>query len=136
MTEVAKNVCGTKNVAEVTKNVTEVAKSVCGINSMAVYGRVWSCSHVWHYHLEHCGLISPYITLYCLIFHSRLFSLLALFIPSALFIPPALITPIIFHSQPFHTHLFSIPNLFTLFGNLKRLLLCKKADLMSMALEK
>ena len=29
VTEVAKNVCGTKNVTEVTKNVTEVAKSVC-----------------------------------------------------------------------------------------------------------
>ena len=30
VTEVAKNVCGTKNVTEVTKNVTEVAKNVCG----------------------------------------------------------------------------------------------------------
>ena len=29
VTEVAKNICGTKNVTGVTKNVTEVAKNVC-----------------------------------------------------------------------------------------------------------
>ena len=30
MTEVAKSVCGTKNVTEITKNVTIVAKKICG----------------------------------------------------------------------------------------------------------
>ena len=34
MTEVAKSVCGTKNVTEVTKNVTEVTKNVCGTKNM------------------------------------------------------------------------------------------------------
>ena len=34
MTEVAKSVCGTKNVTEVTKNVTEVAKNFCGTKTV------------------------------------------------------------------------------------------------------
>ena len=34
MTEVSKNVCGTKNVTEETKNVTEVAKNVSGTKNV------------------------------------------------------------------------------------------------------
>ena len=30
-----KNVCGTKNVTEVTKNVTEVAKKICGTKNVS-----------------------------------------------------------------------------------------------------
>ena len=61
VTEVAKNVCGAKNMTEVTETVTEVTKYGFRTKCMAMYGLVWllwPCIAVYRSILQ-------YIAVYC-----------------------------------------------------------------------